>query len=238
MKDNFTLIATILDRSGSMAKLSKETIAGFNSFIQNQKEADGEVACTLATFASDYSLVYDFVPLKDVKELTPDTYKCSGFTCLYKAICETVDSVGVKLNSLPENEKPSKVLVNIITDGEENYSNAPIVRFGWRHNHIIEQKVYSLDMVKQKIEHQSTKYNWLFTFVGAGIDAFSSSESLGMNARNSLSVSATSAGVGATYAALSTNAIAYRSSNLSAQDISEIGFFNLDQKTTDVKKDS
>lgn len=42
MKKNLTEIVFILDRSGSMHGLEKETIGGFNSLIEKQKKEDGE----------------------------------------------------------------------------------------------------------------------------------------------------------------------------------------------------
>jgi len=38
MKSNYTRIAIVLDRSGSMATCREATVAGFNEFIRKQKE--------------------------------------------------------------------------------------------------------------------------------------------------------------------------------------------------------
>ena len=37
MKDNFTRIAIVLDRSGSMESCKESTVAGFNEFIGAQR---------------------------------------------------------------------------------------------------------------------------------------------------------------------------------------------------------
>ena len=42
MRKNLTEIVFILDRSGSMCGLEKDTIGGFNSLIEKQKKAEGE----------------------------------------------------------------------------------------------------------------------------------------------------------------------------------------------------
>ena len=41
MKNNITELVFILDRSGSMAGLEADTIGGFNSMIERQKEKLG-----------------------------------------------------------------------------------------------------------------------------------------------------------------------------------------------------
>ena len=38
MKQNFTRIAIVLDRSGSMESCKESTVTGFNEFIRNQKK--------------------------------------------------------------------------------------------------------------------------------------------------------------------------------------------------------
>src|ERR1700733_11005195 len=151
MRDNFTAINIILDRSGSMGKLSEETIISFNKLLNEQKAVEGEAVLTLATFASDYKLVHDFVPLKDVPELTAASYQCNGWTALNEAVCRCVDDVGRKLAGMREEERPSRVLTIVITDGQENRSG----------------EQFTLARVKETIEHQTSKYQWVFVFLGS-----------------------------------------------------------------------
>lgn len=51
MKNNITELVFILDRSGSMAGLESDTIGGFNSMIENQKNQEGE--CFVSTVLFD-----------------------------------------------------------------------------------------------------------------------------------------------------------------------------------------
>ena len=54
---------------------------------------------------------------------TNQTERTGGYAALHDAIClETVDSVGAKLCPCSREERPSKVLVLIMTDGLENAS--------------------------------------------------------------------------------------------------------------------
>ncbi len=65
MKDNFTRIAIILDRSGSMESCKESTVAGFNEFIRTQKELPGEATVKLVQFDDQYETVFD-KPLKEL----------------------------------------------------------------------------------------------------------------------------------------------------------------------------
>ena len=42
MKKNLTEVVCILDKSGSMSGLERDTIGGYNSMIEKQKKEDGE----------------------------------------------------------------------------------------------------------------------------------------------------------------------------------------------------
>jgi hypothetical protein len=75
---------------------------------------------------------------------------------------------------MPEEERPSKVIFLIITDGEENSS-----------------KEYVLQTVKDMVSHQREKYSWEFVFIGANIDAISAGSNLGVATNNSLNYEAT-----------------------------------------------
>ena len=47
MKENLTEVVFVLDRSGSMHGLEKDTIGGFNGLIDKQRKAEGETDVTL-----------------------------------------------------------------------------------------------------------------------------------------------------------------------------------------------
>ena len=50
MRKNMTEIVFILDRSGSMSGLEKDTIGGFNSMIEKQKKENGEALISTVLF--------------------------------------------------------------------------------------------------------------------------------------------------------------------------------------------
>lgn len=207
-KENFTSINVIIDASGSMAHLSHDTIGNFNSFLKEQKEYPGEAVFTLCTFNTDYRLPHDFVKLGSVPNLDSKTYIPQGGTALLDAMGTTIDSVGKKLAALPEDERPSKVIFLIITDGHENSSRR-----------------YSSEQIKSMVEHQKDVYSWEFVFMGANIDAIATGTNLGISMQNTLNYDATSAGTHELYKSISSNMNSYRGSTSSRAD-----FFNQTQQ--------
>lgn len=192
-KENFVSINVVMDRSGSMQALTKDTIGGFNAFLKEQKEVPGEAVFSLAMFSDTYELVADCVPLADVQELNEKTYRTGGMTALLDAIGKTIDATGAKLAAMKEEDRPSKVLFLIMTDGEENSS-----------------KEYVHAKVMEKINHQRDKYNWQFVFIGANQDAIQTGATLGVSAANSYNYAASAKGTDAVYASMSAGLRSYR----------------------------
>ena len=164
MKENLTEIVFILDRSGSMSSLTTDTIGGFNSFIDTQKQEDGEAILTTILFDDQYEILHNGVDIKTVKPLTSKEYSARGMTALLDAIGKTINTVGERLNKTNEDDKPSKVIFVITTDGQENSS-----------------KEFTQSKVKEMIEHQTNNYSWQFMFLGANIDAVSTAQSFGIS---------------------------------------------------------
>jgi len=186
-----TEIIAILDKSTSMRHLTKETIQGFNSFIKEQKKVEGECNVTAVLFSgsgmfggeeSPIEVLYTAMPVASVPEMTIYQYNCGGWTALLDAIGITVDQAGHRFAYMKEEDRPTKVIVLIITDGEENSS-----------------KKYDNEKIKAMIKHQEDVYHWEFMFLGANQDAFSVAGNLGMKLPNVANYSATCAGTESAY---------------------------------------
>jgi hypothetical protein len=52
MKPDYTHIAIILDRTGSMESIRDDVIGGFNSFLEEQRQLAGEATITLVQLDS------------------------------------------------------------------------------------------------------------------------------------------------------------------------------------------
>jgi uncharacterized protein YegL len=180
MNENLTEIVFLLDRSGSMGGLENDTIGGFNGFVNKQAEL-GETKLTTVLFDDRYELLYDGIDAKDA-HITDKEYFTRGSTALLDAIGKTIDDVGKRLDTTPENERPGKVIFVITTDGLENASAE-----------------YTYDMVQERIKHQSETYKWEFIFMGANIDVAKESGRLGIRADRAFAFNATRRGMAAMY---------------------------------------
>jgi hypothetical protein len=181
MKSNLTEIIFLLDRSGSMGGLERETIGGFNAFIEKQRRLEGETIVTGILFDDQYELLWNGVSAKDVL-LTEKNYFVRGCTALLDAVGKTILDVGYRLSNTSEEERPGKVIFVITTDGMENAS-----------------REFTYVKVKELIIHQQEKYNWEFIFLGANIDAGREAECLGINSDNAFSFEATNNGIEVMY---------------------------------------
>ena len=154
MKKGLTELVFILDQSGSMSGLEKDTIGGFNSMLQKQKELDGECRITTVLFDNRYQLLHDRIDIRAVSPMTAEDYCAGGCTALLDAIGRTVSKLAGVQRNTAEEYRADNVMFVIITDGAENSS-----------------REYSSQKVKAMIEHEKEKYGWEFVFLGANIDA-------------------------------------------------------------------
>ena len=164
MKKDLVELVFILDRSGSMAGLEKETIAGFNRLIQQQKEVVGEAIVSTVLFDNGFEVLHNRVNLKQIEPMTEKQYYVRGSTALLDAIGRSIVKIRHIHQKLDEEAKPEKTLFFIITDGMENAS-----------------KEFDYTRIKDYIELQKEKYNWEFIFMGANIDAIKTASRFGIH---------------------------------------------------------
>jgi uncharacterized protein YegL len=187
-----TQIVCILDRSGSMSNIMDDSIGGFNTFIKQQKELSDEATLSVALFDDEYELLYDNVDIKKVEDISKKVWFPRGMTALYDAIGKTINNVNANHVKLG-NEAPSKVLVCVITDGQENSS-----------------REFNLNDVKKLIK-ECEDNNWNFIYLAANQDAFSVGTSFGISGSNTYTYTASMNGVFNMSSTLNDAAISYRS---------------------------
>ena len=193
MNNNLTDINVVLDRSGSMERVKTDTIGGFNEFLRTQKEAQGEANLTLAQFDDEYEIVYDGISIKDVPELTGETFLPRGYTALLDAIGCTIIASGARLAGLPEALRPANVIFVILTDGHENRSTE-----------------FTLAKINEMIQHQTDVYHWDFVFLGANQDAILTGRNLGIKTGNSMAFATNEEGVTHVFRSVSRSMLQYR----------------------------
>lgn len=141
----------LIDKSGSMYGSEEDTIGGFNSFVQKEKQEDLNTRVTTIFFNHDYEMLYKRKPIHTVKELTRNEYHVNGSTALLDAIGRTITTL--------DKEIDNKVLFVIITDGMENSS---------------------FEFSKSQISNMIKNHNWEFIFIGADIDSYTEAGRIGI----------------------------------------------------------
>lgn len=170
---DFTDITIVLDRSGSMAAIAEGTIAGINSFVDEQRSVPGDGCWTLIQFDDHFTakganeefpnVVLDAVPQSRVPALNETNFIPRGNTNLIDAVALAIERTGRRLAAMPESLRPDKVVFVIMTDGHHNTNGT-----------------YTRAQLNEKIAHQRSKYNWKFVFLGANQDAFAEAAGYGM----------------------------------------------------------
>ena len=165
MKDNFIHVCFIIDKSGSMYGSENDVIGGFKKVINEQK-MNNIGTCAVSLYEFDQNVIKHFVGT-DINLVNENLeYSPGGSTAMNDAIGTAVTEIGKWLSDMPEEERPSKNLIVIMTDGEENSS-----------------KEYSLQQVKDMIKEQIEKYSWEFIYLGTDITTTEYAEDLGINHR-------------------------------------------------------
>lgn len=141
----------LIDRSGSMYGSEEDTIGGFNSFIEKEKEKEGNTNVTTILFDHGYEVLYKRKPINEVNNLTRNEYYVRGSTALLDAIGRTITTL--------DKEIDNKVLFVIMTDGMENSS---------------------VEFSKSQIKNMIGNLNWEFIFIGADIDSYSEASGIGI----------------------------------------------------------
>lgn len=182
-KNDITEIIFIIDKSGSMHPLVEDTIGGFNSFVESQKALDGKAYLTTVLFSNGITKIHDRVDLNEIQPMTKEQYVTGGQTALLDAIGATINSTQKRVDDSEPDNRPTKVICAIITDGEENSS-----------------KVYKKENIETMIKHQTMCHNWEFIFLGATMDTVQ--DAIEMGIVNTVTYTANSIGTRSAYAAL------------------------------------
>lgn len=163
MKKTLTEIVYILDRSGSMSGLEADTIGGFNSMIEKQKQTGERAYVSTVLFDDRTEVIHDRVPIEKVDKITNKEYFVRGSTALLDAVGGAIKHIINIHKYAREEDRPDKTIFVITTDGMENASMN-----------------YNYKQVKKMIEKEQKEYGWEFIFIGANIDACAEAERFGI----------------------------------------------------------
>lgn len=173
----------LLDRSGSMGGIEKDTIGGYNSYIDSQRGKNVKVTTIL--FDDKYEVLHNREDVDNIKKLTNKEYYVRGCTALLDAIGKTIREI--------EDKNPNRVMFVITTDGYENAS-----------------KEYNKSQIKELIESHK---DWKFMYIGADIDSYSEGRSIGIDDSFIANYKKSEKGVTKLFSALSSASECYYESN-------------------------
>ena len=185
MRKNLTEIIFILDRSGSMSGLEKDTIGGYNSLLAKQKQEPGEAIVSTVLFDDRQEVLHDRVRLEKIRPMTEREYYVRGCTALLDAVGGAIHHIGNVHKYAREEDRPEKTLFIITTDGMENSSRR-----------------YTYGQVKHMVERQKEKYGWEFLFLGANMNAIEVAGRFGIDANRAVNYECDSLGTEVNYRAL------------------------------------
>ena len=185
MQKGLTDLVFILDRSGSMEGLERDTIGGFNSMIKKQKQSNGECLVSTILFDNHVQIIHDRVDIRGISKMTPKDYHVQGCTALWDAMGRTIQHISNIHKYIREEDVPEHTVFIITTDGMENASHT-----------------YFADQVKSMVKRQQ-KEGWEFIFLGANIDAISTARSLGIREDRAATFTNDAQGIATNYEAVS-----------------------------------
>jgi hypothetical protein len=196
-----TELVFLLDRSGSMSGLESDTIGGFNSMLERQKQESGDARVTTVLFDDHYELLHDRIDLQGIAPITQREYYVRGCTALLDAIGLTIEKIDrVQRNTAPE-LRADKVLFVITTDGLENASRR-----------------FRLPQIRAMIERHKEAFGWEFLFLGANIDAIATARQYGIGADRAVNYHADRRGTRINYEVLSRAASCIRANQPLGED--------------------
>lgn len=153
MKEDYTHIAVLVDRSGSMTSIQLDMEGGLNEFIKKQHTDDRQTHVTVVRF--DGRDPFEVVVQNSAANLCPHiALEPRGTTPYLDALGKTISHLGQMFNAMDEAYRPSSVIVLVVTDGLENAS-----------------REYTHEQVGQLIKQQTDEWGWQFIFMGSNMDA-------------------------------------------------------------------
>ncbi|MDO4493651.1 MAG: vWA domain-containing protein [Clostridia bacterium] len=202
MKKGLTELVFILDMSGSMARLTEDTIGGFNAMIDKQKKQEGEALVSCVVFDNESEVLYDRVPLEKVEPMTEKQYCPRGSTALLDAVGGAVHHIGNVHKYARAEDVPEHTIFVITTDGMENASH----RFG-------------VSDVRRMVARQQERYGWEFLFLGANLDAVKAAGDIGIRSSRAARYHADRQGTGVVYDTVSETITEMRCRRMGAEEM-------------------
>ena len=138
-------------------------------------------------------MIHQFNDIQKVPDLTQATFVPRANTPLLDAIGKGIGDCESCLNRLDEPNRPERVIMVIVTDGQENSSGE-----------------FSLATVQGLVKEKSEKERWQFVYLSADLAAMQDAQRLSMPADSSMFYSHSGHGSSSAWRSLSGHSSAFR----------------------------
>lgn len=176
MKNKKTIYHFVVDQSGSMSGSEVPTIEGFNSQLKTlqqlkKEHPDNEYIVSVTYFEDEVMDIVKFASIEEIQMLSRENFRPGGLTALYDGIGKSIESIRKNYDHEIRENLASVVMV-ILTDGGENAS-----------------KFYRQNVIAEMIKELDATGKWIFSFLGADLDAVQASDNLNIRRENIVSFS-------------------------------------------------
>ena len=191
---NTTDLTLVIDRSGSIAGIHHNLLAGINQFLADQAKEPGRTRLSLVQFDDQYETVWDRIPLAEALPLKAGDLVPRGGTALYDAIGLTLERTHDHVAKLDPAHRPDRVIVAVFTDGHENASRR-----------------FTHDTLQELIGRRRKEDDWQILFLGASPDVVEEARNLGIAPEHSIQYEASATGTAGAFHTLSHSVSTLRS---------------------------
>lgn len=152
-------IEFVLDETGSMSRVQRQTVAGFNEFLSEQQAQEGDCRLSLSKFESgSIRCPVQGMDIGLVPPMSLKTFRPGGGTNLFDAIGDRIEALEDRLSSWAV--KPQVFFV-VMTDGGDSMST-----------------FFNSDMIFRMVT-QKRDSGWTFAYLGADRNALQIGRNLG-----------------------------------------------------------
>ncbi len=210
-----THIAIVLDRSGSMSSIHKQTVDGINQQFEafrKGKDIAGDTGVSLIQFDTVIETRLDDVKPAELKEWAMSDFQPRGGTAMYDGIWNAINHLKTK-----EVTDDTAYLICVISDGEENSS-----------------REISQQTLADEIKRLQDGGNWTFQYLMANVDIQKIRQTFNANINNIAAYNSTAMGSSAAYTVTANSSLNYMSTRGStvgaAMNTSYTAFSDEDKK--------